>query len=126
MNEFWGVFLQNILMAFAPVLASLLAAVLVAQAKMLWARAKQYNPDVTDALEWAARMAVKAAEQAGAADLIADKKAYALDVAEKWLAAKGLTIDLDLLDAAIEAAVFEELNANKPTAAHAVTGFLPE
>lgn len=113
MDKFWSEFLQSLLIAILPVLASMLVAVLGAQFKLLWAKAKSYNPDMTDMLEWAARIAVHAAEQAGAAELITDKKAYALDVAEKWLATKGLQIDLDLLDAAIEAAVYEEINKDK-------------
>ena len=96
MNEFWSALLQNLLMAFAPVLASLVAAWLIAQIKLIWAKAKAARPDVIDTLEWAARTAVAAAEQAGAAQLIDDKKEYAMAVADAWLRAKGLDLDLDM------------------------------
>jgi hypothetical protein len=61
-------------------------------------------------LEWAAAIAVKAAEQAGGVELAEEKKAYAIKFVEDWLASMGLNIDLDLVDAAIEAAVFSEFN----------------
>jgi len=57
-----------------------------------------------------ARMAVLAAEQAGLAGLVTDKKAAAINAAQAMLADRGLTIDLMALDAAIEAAVAAELN----------------
>jgi hypothetical protein len=47
------------------------------------------------------------------AGYVEDKKTYALHIAERWLAAKGLRIDLELIDAAIEAAVWEELNKDR-------------
>lgn len=57
-----------------------------------------------------ASMAVMAAEQAGLAGLVSDKKAAAIDFAEALLADRGMTVDLNALDAAIEAAVADELN----------------
>ena len=113
MNEFWSALLQNLLMAFAPVIASLVAAWLIAQIKLIWAKAKAARPDVIDTLEWAARTAVAAAEQAGAAQLIDDKKEYAMAVADAWLRAKGLDLDLDMISAAVEAAVWQEINRDK-------------
>jgi len=53
---------------------------------------------------------VQAAEQVyGAANGDA-KKGYAIDFAEKWLAERGVKIDVDVLDAAVEAAVLREFN----------------
>lgn len=57
-----------------------------------------------------ARMAVLAAEQLGLTGVIDDKKSYAITVAERMLAERGIKVDIDALDAAIEAAVAEELN----------------
>lgn len=57
--------------------------------------------------------AVKAAEQSGLAGYIADegkaKKEFALQKAGDWLAANGLHIDVNQLDALIETAVFNSL-----------------
>jgi hypothetical protein len=49
---------------------------------------------------------VDAAEQAGLANIITDKKNYAINAAEKMLEEKGLYVDLDVIDAQIEAALF--------------------
>lgn len=105
--------LEAILVAVLPVLFASLAGFLVAKAKLLWAQAKEWNPTVTDLAERAARFAVIAAEQAGAAKLIEDKKAYALGIAELWLKERDITIDLKLLDAAIEKAVLEAFKPEK-------------
>lgn len=106
--------LEAVLIAILPPLAAALVAWMLAKAKEGWARAKRWNPTVTDLIEEAAKFAVRAAEQAGAAELIADKKAYALQIAEAWLAQRNITTDLDLIDAAIEAAVLELFNEDKP------------
>jgi len=71
---------------------------------------------VTELIEEAAVFAVQAAEQAGAAELIKDKKEYAIQIAEAWLEANHITTDIDLIDAAIEKAVLELFNSGeKPT-----------
>lgn len=95
-------------MAMLPVLAVAAAGALVALAKRFWAEAKAAYPQATDQLEWAASIAVKAAEQAGGIELAEEKKAYAVQFVEDWLASQGLTIDVGLIDAAVEAAVFSE------------------
>ena len=106
--------LEAVLIAILPPLAAAMVAWMLAKAKEGWARAKRWNPTVTDLIEEAAKFAVRAAEQAGAAELIADKKAYALQIAEAWLAQRNITTDLDLIDAAIEAAVLEWFSDDKP------------
>ena len=119
---FWVDLLENLLIYFLPILASALLAYLYAQFRLAWAKFKAIKPDVAWMLEQAAAMAVKAAEQAGAAGYIHDKKLYALMVASKWLKANGVPLDMDLIDAAIEAAVFEELNRERKLPAG--TGFV--
>lgn len=105
--------LQKLLEYFLPILAVALVGFLAAKIKNLLAEAKAWNPDITELLEQAVKFAVTAAEQAGASKLIEDKKTYAFDVAERWLELHGIKIDLDLIDAAIEAAVYEKFNAGK-------------
>jgi hypothetical protein len=128
MDNFWSDFLQNILMAFVPIIASLVAAWLFAQFKLAWVRFQERRPDLAGNMEWAARVAVQASEQAGAAKLIDDKKQYALQVAETWLRLRGFkTIDLFALDAAIESAVYAELNSDKSALSSAHIGYpLPQ
>lgn len=110
MNEFLSSFVQNLLLAIAPFLASLVAAWLIAKTREAWAKAKEAEPDLVDTLRWIAKQAVIAAEQAGAASEFGGKKNYAIGVAEKYLEAKGINVDLDLISAAIEAAVWTEFN----------------
>lgn len=70
-------------------------------------------------IEEAVRLAVLAAEQSGLAGLLGekykDKKSFALAAAEKFLAQYGITIDLDVLAALIEAAVMEEFHQENKT-----------
>ena len=105
--------LQKLLEYFLPILAVALVGFLAAKIKYFLAESKAWNPKITSLLEEAAVFAVMAAEQAGAAKLIESKKEYAFDIAERWLELRGVHIDLDLIDAAIEAAVYEKFTAGK-------------
>lgn len=105
--------IEAILIAILPPLVVALITFLIVKAKDVWERAKQWNPTVTQYLEQAASFAVQAAEQAGAANLIKDKKEYAIQIAEAWLAANHITTDLHLIDAAIEKAVLELFNSDE-------------
>ena len=105
--------LQSLLEFLLPIVAVAVIGALVSWAKLLWAKAQSWNPDTTDLLEEAAKVAVTAAEQAGAAYLINDKKVYAMDIAERWLEQHGIMLDIELIDAAIEAAVYEQFNTDK-------------
>ena len=109
-NVILSAVLQSVLEFILPILCVSLAGFLVAKAKEAWAKAKDWNPTATNLLEQSVKVAVMAAEQAGASGLITNKRAYAFDVAEKWLKARGMTVDIDLIYAAIEAAVWKEFN----------------
>lgn len=123
MDSFWSDLLEKLLVAFFTLVTPMVVAFLFAQFKLVWARFKAEKPDMAWMLEQAASLAVNAAEQAGAESYFKDKKAYALDVAQKWLSAQGVDIDLSLIDAAIEAAVYEEFNKDKEPKP-AQTGFI--
>jgi hypothetical protein len=122
MDEFLSAFLENLAVELLPVVVVFALAYLGKAFVQLWSEFKFNAPDAANSLERAAEMAVRAAEQAGAANIIDDKKAYALEVAEKWLALRGLRIDLDLIAAAIEAAVKTEFNQDKEP--RTLTGFV--
>jgi len=109
--------IEAILIAILPPLVAFLVSIGLAYAKRVWGDLKQRYPSVTDLVEQAAVFAVQAAEQAGAAELIKDKKEYAIQIAEAWLEANHITTDLHLIDAAIEKAVLELFNSDdeKPT-----------
>ena len=107
--------IEAILIAILPPLAVVIVSAAVAYAKRLWNDLKLRYPSVTELIEEAAVFAVQAAEQAGAADLIKDKKQYAIQIAEAWLVANHITTDIDLIDAAIEKAVLELFNSDDET-----------
>jgi len=114
MLDFVSQFLEMLLAAALPILAGY--AVVWVKSQVETAKAKLIERQSTDlvwAIESAAQMAVKAAEQAKLAGFIEEKKEYALEVATLWLKARGMTINLQLLEAAIEAAVLEEFNRAK-------------
>ncbi len=67
-------------------------------------------PDTFDMVQKFAVAAVQAAEQSGLLETGEQKKEFALAQVEAWLAEFGIDIDLDQVDAAIEAAVFAEIN----------------
>jgi 2-keto-3-deoxy-L-rhamnonate aldolase RhmA len=104
-STFLSAFLQNVLMSVGVGVALSLIGVAVSLAKKLWAEAKATNPDLFAEVERVAALVVAAAEQAGIDTIIEDKKKWALDLAEKFLATQGIVVDLDLVAAAIEAAV---------------------
>jgi hypothetical protein len=122
MDEFWSKLLQSLATEFLPVLFVVALGYLVKAFGSLWTDFKFNEPDKAHALEMAVALAVKAAEQAGASEFIESKKDYALDVAERWLHMRGVKVDLNLIDAAIEAAVYDEFNRNKESPKPTVFG----
>jgi hypothetical protein len=109
--EFLSELAQSVLLAIAPIIASALAAWLIGMARAAWAKAKQ---TVGDEWAWAldegAKIAVRAAEQLKLAEIIEDKKDYAVATLQAYLDERGLKVDLAVLEAAIEAAVLSEFN----------------
>lgn len=112
-DTFWVDFAQALALQFGPLLAGALVAWALKEFGKLWLSFKNSRPDIAEQIASAARMAVLAAEQSGAAGYVENKKSYALKVASNWLAEKGLSVNIELISAAIEAAVFEEFNRFK-------------
>jgi uncharacterized membrane protein YfbV (UPF0208 family) len=108
--------LQAVLVAILPPIAYALVKMALAWAGQLWADARLMQPTAADLIEQAAEFAVQAAEQAGAAKLIEDKKSYALEIAEAWIRKNtNIDIDLNLVAAAIEKSVGELFPHNVET-----------
>lgn len=100
MSEFWSI-VTTALVTVSVALIGLLA----------W-RARAYlaarlNAQQLALLQQIVSQAVLMAEQVSEDN--AEKKRLALETAEAWLRQYGIEIDLDVLEAAIEAAVFDEL-----------------
>ena len=103
----WGSILQAVLIAALPPLVAAIVRYLWARAAEVWQDLENSKPELAWVLREAARFGVQAAEQMGISGQIEDKKQFAIQYAEKWLQTQGVEIDLDLVDAAIEAAVIE-------------------
>ena len=106
--------LQAVALAVVPTLAGFAIKFLLAK----WSLAKQELVDLVGDQAWyelrrIVEVAVKAAEGAGAAGFIEDKKEYAVQLAHQWLMEQGIEIDLDVIIAAIEAAVLDEFNKDR-------------
>ena len=112
-SNFWYKLLQDIIVLAVTAIAPALFALIVVIIKKKYAEFKSYANDYGWDLDQIANMAVKAAEEAKFAGLIEDKMAYALDIAQKQLDKKGIKIDLAVIKAAIEAAVYSEMNKDK-------------
>lgn len=108
MNEFWSRFVQELILAAVALFLPALLILIAAKVKETWARIKAWKPELATVLEEGAKMVVYAAEQSGIAGEVTDKKDYAINALQAYLNAHGWKgIDLQLIDAAIEAAVKE-------------------
>lgn len=107
---------SDFLAVVLPVLLSALAAVAVNYFRLLEQRIKNEKPDLYKVLDLLVKQGVSAAEQLGLNGQIEDKKAYALKYVQDMLNQYGLKeIDVAIIEAKIEAAVFDEITKNKPT-----------
>lgn len=100
----FGQFIVNMLVALVTILVPLIGSAARSLVK------SNANNTQFQTLMSIARTAVLAAEQAGLAGLIVDKKEAAVSYAQAMLTDRGMSIDISALDAAIEAAVAQELN----------------
>jgi hypothetical protein len=110
----WSPILQSVLTYVLPLLTIAFLGVAVTWIKKEWGLFSAAHKDWAWDLEQAAQLAVTAAEQSGLSGFITDKKAYAIGIAQAYLDAKGFKVDLTVIDAAIEAAVWEYLNKDNP------------
>lgn len=107
-SELLSKVVEQVLLAVLPVLAGAATAYVIGLAKTAWAKARaEVGENWVWALEEGAQMAVRAAEQLKIAELIEDKKDYAVGFLQNYLDGLGLKVDLSLVEAAIEAAVIE-------------------
>lgn len=113
-KEFVSSFAQELLLAIIVPLAGLLAGLIIAKIKQVLVLAEsKIDERYIWMIDEAVRIAVLAAEQAKLANYIDNKKAYAIDIAQRYLEARGFKIDLALVSDRIEAAVMEQFNRDK-------------
>ena len=106
MTEFWSEFVMKLSLALIAILVPMAVTWIGTKLRLLAETVKANRPSLYSVLKTGAELVVNAAEQAGAAELIDDKKEYALDALQDYLDAHGWKgVQLDVIDAAIEAAV---------------------
>ncbi len=103
-QEFLSRFVQELAVRAGPVLVLFLASWLLNVAANVWGKVKASRPDLAEHLQYAASLGIAAAEAAGLNHVVQEKKAYAIDVAQDYLARMGLKVDLTLVSNAIESA----------------------
>lgn len=110
LQAFLWKFLDGLLAAILPVLATALTAWLVQKARQIGANLTSDQQWIVD---YIVQTVVNAAEQAGAAGLIENKKEYAMTLAVNWLDEKKIKVDIARLEGMIEASVWTEIEKDK-------------
>jgi hypothetical protein len=115
-NTFWSEFLLKMANAMIPVLQWALpimlasfTAVAVQWFRVLEAKLKAEKPTEYAKLEWLCNNAVIIAEQMKLANLIEDKKKWAVDYVQKKVDEQGLKFDVATIEQEIEKAVYGEI-----------------
>ncbi len=99
--------LQAVLEAALPILVTAAAGWMVGKCIEIFKKVKDKNPELYEIMTVISTKAVEAAEQIFGGGRGAEKLEYAKNIVKSYLAAKGITIDLDVITAYIEAAVKE-------------------
>ena len=118
----WNAFFVNLVNAALPVVTPLIISLLVAllglavqQIRLVEAKIKITNPTEYQQLASVCRSAVIVAEQSNIAGLVADKKAFAVEYAQKEMDRLGIKIDVSDIEQEIEKAVYTEITSNPPS-----------
>lgn len=105
-------FAQTLLMLGLPILAAYAARWLRVQGKIAWAKLEAtQNRALLELINTLARLAVQAAEQEFGGDKGQEKKRAAVQLLSDWLEERGVQLDEAKIYAAVEAAVYSEINA---------------
>ena len=95
--------LNAVLLAALPALVVAATSALLVWARRMWQQYKLEQPTASDLVAHYVKIAVEAAEQAGASKLIENRKDYAVKIAYEWLDTIGLRgINISLIEAEIE------------------------
>ena len=97
--------LQAVLEAVLPILAVALTAWVCGKAVEIFKKLKDKNPELYEICKVVSREAVTAAEQVYGGGSGKQKLEYAINFVEKYLEAKGIKLDIDIILGYIEAAV---------------------
>jgi len=105
--EIFSKMLQAVLEVALPMLIASAAGWMIGKCIEIFKKVKDKNPELYEILVVVSRKAVEAAEQIFGGGKGKEKKEYAKAIITKYLSAKGITLDIDVIEAYIEAAVKE-------------------
>lgn len=106
----WNTVAGEIMTQILKIVLPLFVALIIKWAVELYHKIKTEQPDWTPILEYAAEMAVLAAEQIFGDGQGAEKKKYAIETIQQLLAEKGIQLNLSVIEDAIEAEVYKWLH----------------
>jgi len=120
-TQFFWTFLQKVLELSLPILAVAFATLISAWIKEVIVKIQGQLSDKNRAiLQEAVDLAVQCAEQLDLDGVIVSKKDEAIKIAQTYLDSHKVKIDLAVLDAAIEAAVYNNFNVGKEKSPEAI------
>ena len=103
--ELFSKVLQAVLQAALPILAVALASWVTGKAIEIFKKLRDKNPELYEIMKVVCREAVTASEQVYGGGEGKQKLEYAINFVEKYLASKGVKLDIDIILGYIEAAV---------------------
>lgn len=114
----WGKVLTEVLATLLPLVLLAVLPVLITKAVAIWKSIAKDYPTWANVMEDGARLAVLAAEQLQKSGVLPSgeaAKAYAVKVVQDYLNIHGFkSIDVATIEAAVESAVWQYINSNKP------------
>ena len=115
----WNAITGEIMTQILRIVLPLCVAVIIKWAVELYHRIRTEQPEWIPVLEYAAELAVLAAEQIYGSGHGSEKKQYAIHAIESLLAEHGFALDLNVIEDAIEAEVYKWLHHEPEEEAHA-------
>ena len=109
--EIFNKMLQAVLEIALPMLAASVVGWMIGKCIEIFKKVRDKNPELYEILVVVSNKAVEAAEQIFGGGKGEEKLQYAQNIVTKYLAAKGIVLDLEIIRAYIEAAV-KELNTD--------------
>ena len=106
----WTVVIGDIMTQILRIVLPLFVALIIKWAVELYHKIKTEQPEWTPVLEYAAEMAVLAAEQIFGDGQGAEKKKYAIETIQVLLAEHGINLSVSVIEDAIEAEVYKWLH----------------
>ena len=102
----WSTVLGELITQFLRIMIPVGIALILKWAGELWLKMKAQVPEIAEVLNFACQLATRAAEQEYGGKHGEEKKQYAIEFVQKYLAEHGLKVDVSVIASSIEASVF--------------------